>query len=190
MDANAAAKTVDHVSAVRRRVRRRLSSFWFPLLVFGGLTLGSLVIIALANGPALGVYWTVAGTVGGTATGRHYRRQERELGLEARQAASIVVCAAIVVGCLLAGGIAGGLEAERTAAIGPSLVVAAGYAIFAWLDRSAALAAIGALLGGLTLAVALSDLDATATAFVLALAYGVVGVVAGLVFRALEQRSL
>ena len=187
MDADTAAGTLEHVRVVQRRARQSLSSFWFPLLVFGGLTLGSLVVIVLANGPAMGVYWALAGTVGGIATGRHYRQRERELGLELPPAPYVAVGAGIVVGCLFAGAVAGALEAERAAALGPSLVVAVGYAIFAWLDRSVVLEAVSGLLGALTLVVALANLGATPTAFVLALAYGIVGVAGGLYFRAVEQ---
>jgi hypothetical protein len=187
MDSTEASQTIERVQELRLRTRGSLVSFWFPLLVFGSLTLGSLLVIAFANGPLIGVYWLVGGTLGGIATARHYRRRERAIGLESEPAPYVAVGLAVIVGCLLSGAIAGALEADRAAALVPSFVIAAGYAAFAWLDRSIRLAAIAALLGVFALGVAATSLSAARTAFVLALGYGAVGVCTGLALRAAER---
>ena len=44
---DAARRTVDEVTGLRRRTRRARQAFWFPLIVFGGLILGSTPLYSL-----------------------------------------------------------------------------------------------------------------------------------------------
>jgi hypothetical protein len=88
-----AQRTVDEVTGLRRRTRRARQAFWFPLLVFGALILGSTplytlpptntpdgVVVgsghaplgALAPGLAAGLFWLIGIPVGYVVTAGFY----------------------------------------------------------------------------------------------------------------------
>jgi hypothetical protein len=87
-------RTVDEVTGLRRRTRRARQAFWFPLLVFGALILGSTPLYTpppfvdapdgvvadgahatlgpLAPGPAAGLFWLIGVPVGYVLTAMFY----------------------------------------------------------------------------------------------------------------------
>lgn len=187
MESEDAVRTLKEVGRVRTRTRTTLTSFWFPLVLFGSLWLLSAGVIALISGPAVGVYWAVAGPLGGLITSLYYRRRERLAGLEGPALPYLLTTAGIIVGCFAVGGIAGAQGADLTAMVGPSFVVGTGLLVFAWLDRSAALAAFG--IGMIVAATALiaADADPEGAGIALSASFGGAAVVAGLVYRGRER---
>ena len=172
MDQQLAAETLERVQSVRRSARSDLRAFWFPLLVFGCVTIMSAAVVAVAGAEALAVYWPVAGTAGGVLTGWYYGRREHVLGLQGSATPYIVTAVAIMVGAMLAGVLGSEWGSGLAGAVGPSMVVAAGYFVFARLERSATLAALAALMLALAVGVAFSGMDAEPATIVLDLTTG------------------
>jgi len=179
MDHQSAADVLDHTHDVRRNARNHLRAFWFPLVVFGSITLFSAAVVVLAGDEALAVYWPVVGTGGAVLTGWYYHRRQRRLGLLGSPTPYIVTAAGIMVGAMLAGGLGAQWGSGLAGAVGPTMVAAAGYFVFARLERSMILATLAAALFALALGVALSGMETEpATAF-LAVASGAASLATG-----------
>ena len=149
MRAEEAAQLVHEIEHLRRRTRASLHHVSFPCVMFGALMLASAAIVATAGGPSVGLFWMVAGPLGGVATGRHYQRRERRMGLEGPAWPGVAVGLGIMAGCFLTGGLGGALGLETLAAVGPLLVVSAGGLGFALLHRSVPAAVVAVALATL-----------------------------------------
>lgn len=161
---------------------------WFPLLLFGALTWLSVPVFAWGDGPALAVYWAVAGPVGGVATGYFYLRRQ-SVGLEVAGAPFVVVAVAILVGTMLAGWIGSSTGQLAVAAAGPPLVVSAGYLGFAWLDRSRWLAAVAIALAAVMAVLLVVGVPSDVLTMVGAALYGGAFVVTGTLCLLREARA-
>jgi hypothetical protein len=173
---------VEEVGRLRSATRSELSALWWPLFVFGILSLLSAVVIAGPGGDALGLYWTVAGPLGGIAVGLYYRHRERIIGVESPSLPYILTGLGIFVGALAAGVAGEAIGSDLAAAAGPSLVVAVGYLVFALLDRSLLLGAVAVALGVETAWLWIAGGDAERTALILAATYGTAFVATGFVY--------
>lgn len=177
MERTEVARTLEEIGALRRDTRRALQAFWFPLLLFGTLTLVSSPLFAIADGSGVGLFWAVAGPAGGIATGVYYARRQHRLGLCRPASPYLAVAAGIVVGAFgLPLLVSGDLEAVVS-----NLAVAAGYLGFALIERDARIAAIAAVLGAVPL-VMLAVAPGSA-GLVTALVTGSVLVASGVAFR-------
>ncbi len=180
MDHQLTAETLERVQDVRKSARSNLQAFWFPLVMFGSLTILSAALVVVAGGEALGVYWPVAGIGGGALTGWHYGRREHMLGLKGPAAPYIATALAIVVGATLAGVLGSQKGSGLAGAVAPSMVVAAGYFVFARLERSTVMAGLAAVMVALAAGVAFSGMDAEPATVVLALSTGTASLLTGL----------
>jgi hypothetical protein len=118
---------IDEIDALQRRSRDLLAAFWFPLVLFGVLTLASAVF---TGGDATGVFWAFAGPIGSVITGVFYAR--RKVGIDRPARPYVATAAALIVGAFVAAGVA----AENWKSPAAMLAVAIGYAVFAALERS------------------------------------------------------
>lgn len=184
-----AEETLREVERLRHQTRTGLGAFWFPLVLFGALSLASAAVAPLAGGEALGVYWAIAGPLGGIAISAYYYRRERTIGVQRPAAPYVVTAVGIIVGTFVVSGIASTLGYAAAAAAAPAIVVSVGYVAFAWLERSGGLAAIAAVLAALAAILWASRLDADALAIVLALAYGAVWLATGVAYRLRAPRG-
>jgi hypothetical protein len=126
-------------------------------------------------------YWTVAGPLGGIAVGLYYRNRERALGVESPSLPYILTGLGIFVGAMTAGVAGDALGSDLAAAAGPSLVVSAGYLVFALLERSRLLGAVAVALGAEAAWLWAAGGDPEWIALVLALTYGTAFVATGFV---------
>lgn len=188
MQTQQAAETLEHAERLRHETRATLSAFSFTFLAFGALSLGSAPVAAVAGGGALAIYWALAAPLGILAGERHSRRRERERGLEGWTIPYLATGALIALGCFAAAVLAGALASETAAVAAPTLVVAAGILILAWLDRSPPVAVFAAALAALAAALAVGGLGAEVTATTLALATGLGLLGAGAAYRRREGR--
>lgn len=135
-------QTLEEIDGLRRTTRQTLQTFWFPLVVFGALTLASTPFYRIGDGSAVGIFWMLAGPAGGIATGVHYGRREATVGLGRPAAAYIVVAVAMMATAFLLPVVTSGHLAEVIS----HFAVAAGYLGFAWIERDGRLAAIAAFM--------------------------------------------
>jgi hypothetical protein len=190
MQAQEASEALQLIERLQRRTRASLRVVWFPLVVFGSLFLASAPLAWLGSGPAVGVYWALAGTAGGVTVGRYYQRRERELGLEGPWFPYLITGLGIMVGCFAVVALGKALDSEMTVAVGPCLIVSAGYLVFAVLDRSATLGGVAAGLGAVSLALAASGWEPREVGAMLAVIYGGAFVATGLACRWRERELI
>ncbi len=150
-----AVEVLRHLEDVQARTRRAVQAFWFPLVLFGALTLASVPVAFLDDGPAVAVFWAVAGPLGGAAVAWHYRRSERHVG--AGRSGGLYVATAI--GLLGAAFLLPAVTTGDLQDVVSAFAVAAAYLVFAWLDRSAVLAVLAAMLAAVPLVALAADLS-------------------------------
>jgi positive regulator of sigma E activity len=128
-----AEQLIGGIEEQRRRARKALAVYWFPLVVFGGFALIASLALELGAHPAILALWLVAGPVGIIATSIYYGRRTHRIGLSAPPLPFIVTGITLGVGA----GLTGWLGRDTPAGYaGPLLVIGAGYLVFAWLQRS------------------------------------------------------
>src|SRR6185295_5042421 len=93
-----AANVLRHIESVGRQTRDLLRAFWFPLVVFGAITLASALVQLAWPGAWVGLFWAVTGPLGGMAVGRFYRARELRLGLSRPALPYILTAVGIFVG--------------------------------------------------------------------------------------------
>lgn len=178
-----AVELLDSLARVRRKTRLSISALWFPLVVFGALSLASALVSWRISAAALGAYWLVAAPVGSLATSLFYRQRERRVGLEMPAGPTVLAVAVIVVGAFGSGALGGVLGAETLSAVGPPLSVSAGYLLFARLERSRPLGAVAAALAATAVGVAVAGTEPDDAATLLAVVYGLAFLLTGLAYR-------
>jgi hypothetical protein len=144
-----AANLLRHVDSVRSQTRSLLRAFWFPLVVFGAITLASAVVQLVSSGPAVGLFWAVAGPVGGVAVGRYYRSRQLRLGLTRPARPYILTAIGIFVAAFALPMVTHGDLQEVVS----TFAVAAGYLAFAWLERTGWLVLLALLMAAIPLTV-------------------------------------
>lgn len=177
------AAALHHVQELQDRTRADLGSFWFPLVVFGVLTLASIPFLVPDGSPAIPYFWAVAGPAGGAAIGWYYHSREQRLGVSRSGTPFLVTGAVLFVAAF-------GLPAVTTGALQEvvsAFAVGAGYLVFAWLSRSPTLAVLGVVVaavpaGALLVGLAHPGPPVAATT-------GSAILVTGLAARRAEQRS-
>lgn len=137
--------TLDDLQTHQRRTRALIHPTWFPLVLFGSLTVGSIAFMAAAGEENLGWYWGFAGPLGGLAIAAWSIRRERMLGVRTNDWAQIFIGIGLMIGCFASG--SGALGAGSIQAAGPTVAIAVGYLCFAAVTRSKVV-----LLAGSTLA--------------------------------------
>ncbi len=169
-----AVATLRQVNELRRRTRAAVHPAWFPMLLFGVLGLGAFPFALMGDGLGIGLFWLVAGPVGGYATSRYYCNRALSRGVGVRGGAYVALGAALFVTAWVAG------AATRSAAA-PVLAIAVAYLGFAYLERSWAVAAVSAALGMTAVVVAVTD--PAHSDLLLTLVFGLSFTITGLVLR-------
>ena len=180
-DVQAARQALAQVDELRRRTRSALASAWYPLVVFGLITVLSAGVPLVAHEALVGAYWLVVGGAGSALVARHYRRREDEIGLAEPWVPYALVGVAIFVACLGLGFFGSG----DVRVAGPPLAVAAGYLVLATLDRCLSLGLLAVGMAVVVLAVLAVDPGHPYSVQSLVIGAGTVGV--GLALRRAEQ---
>lgn len=169
------------VDRVRERTRSDLRSSWFPLVLFGSLTVLS-GILSLAYGPVVfAPFWAVAGPLGGILTGAYYVRRQQRKGVLEPSARYVVLAVALMAGCFATGWGGAALGIWQMSVVGPYLVVSAAYVLFAIFEHSPLLAWISGSLAVLTVLVGLFANSSATAGPTLAFACGLVFLGTGIV---------
>lgn len=177
------AAALHHVRSLQERTRHDLSSFWFPLVVFGVLTLVSVPFAVPDDGVAIAVFWAIAGPGGGAATGWYYHSLEQRLGVSRSGAPFVVTGGALIVAAFVLPAVTTGALQEVVSAF----AVGAAYLVFAWLNRSPVLAVLGVVVMAIPGATLLAGMARPGP--LVAATTGAVMLATGLVARRAEQRS-
>lgn len=181
-----AARTLDSVRETRAATRGQLRSYWFALIVFGVLTMLSAPFFSIWDGAGVALFWLVAAPAGTFAVARHQCAQRLAAGAHRPARPYMITAWALIAACFALGG-AGGIVGEQDLArFGPPLAIAVAYLVFAWLERSIALAALALGLAALTIAFATGDVGHAAP--ILALTYGASFLTLGVIARARRPR--
>ena len=191
MDVHEAQESLGYAAVVRRRARGDATAMWLPLLLFGTLTLATVVVARPAS--EFQSYWLIAGPLGGLVIGIFAYRQGRERGIEGPSLRYVVAAVELMLLALATSWIttwlAGGYEATWQLRFGPAIVVAAGYLAFAWLERNVVVAAVAvALLAAIVVMAAIRPPHPWTDAMLTVL-YGVALIASGLGLRAHRIRA-
>lgn len=178
-------ETLAELAGIRRRTRRAVGTLWFPLVLFGSLTLLEIPFELAVGPPVIAFFWLVAGPVGSVLVGRHLRRQGRLRGMTGRPRAGALVGAGICVGCFLLGLVGGWQGGERGALAGAVLWVTVGYLVLARLTERPALGAAMVAVAAVVLALG----SMSVPVWVMALAFGTGQLAAGAAFRRREAAT-
>lgn len=172
-----AAFLLEQVEHRRERVQADLGAFWFPLVLFGSLSMAAAALSLATGRDSLGLFWLVAGPGGGALTARHYIRRGRQLGVGRTGWQYVAVSALLMLGSFSAGAKGSGLVQE----LGPVTSVALCYLAFARIERSVPVACVALAVGGVAAVLAL--LHPPATVELALLGTGAVMLASGLAFR-------
>jgi hypothetical protein len=167
-----ARRLIADIDRVRRRTRAGVGGAWFPLILFGSLMLAGTAVGGAFGGPAVAVFWTVAGPVGGAVTAVFFARRGRRAGLERPPVPLLVVTVLIMVGAFATGALGGALGWPRFAAAGPAFAISIGYALFARLAGHAPTGLLAGALASLTAVLLLAGVAPNVLQVVLGCAYG------------------
>ena len=140
MEVREAQESLGYAAAARRRARNDATAMWLPLLLFGTLTLASVVIARPVS--EFQSYWLIAGPLGGLVIGIYAYRQGRQRGIEGPSLRYVVAAVELMLLALATAWIVGPFDFTWQTRFGPAIVVAAGYLGFAWLERDLAIAAV------------------------------------------------
>lgn len=126
---------LEGLQGIRRTTRRDVQSFWFPLTLFGALSLVSLPLAGIGSA----IFWALAAPAAMVAIGAYYGRRERQLGVSGPARPYVVVSLAMVAGAF----VISGLAPDRWKGVAWAFPIAAGYLAFGLIDRSRLLSGLG-----------------------------------------------
>ena len=175
-----ARELIGEIDRMRHRARARASVMWFPLVLFGMLSVASAFVSARYGGQALGPYWMVAGPAGGVATAVAAYRRGRRVGVSVPGVPYLAVAVFILVGASAAGWAGDALGEHALSAVGPPIVVSIGYLLFARLERSRPLTWTAVGLAALAVGLLATGIEPEPMAVILALVYGATFIATGL----------
>jgi hypothetical protein len=145
-------QTLEWLETIRGRTRQAVMWGWLPFLVFGIATLVSVPLTPI-DSYAIVVYWLIAGPLALAVTLLGYRRMELRRGLmERNERLYAVLIASMLVAALAIGFFA---DDDLASQVGPVFPIGVGLLVIAAIDRSAYVAAVGALIVGLGVALLL-----------------------------------
>jgi hypothetical protein len=175
-----ASRLLSEVSEVRNRTRTHLQSYWFPVTLFGAITILSAPFTLIGDGVGVGIFWSIVGPLGGALTGVYYRHREQRLGVGSPALPYILTAVAMMAGAFLLPVIITG-PAQASVS---SYSIAIGYVVFGLLERSKMLAAVGLLIATIPTVVIVTDI--ANPGLVTALLTGAIMMASGMIRRRVE----
>lgn len=143
MDAGQARESLIFADKARHRARRDVALSWLPVLLYVAF---AVVAVALPRYAGQGQFlWVVAAPVVAGLAALYAYRQGRDQGIEGRALAWVVIPFGLLTLAFALGTLAFRLGQPGIARFLPSLAVAAGYLVFAYLERNVIVATAGAV---------------------------------------------
>jgi hypothetical protein len=146
---------LEEVERLQAHTRRSLGAPWFPLVLFGGLTMLSALFVSVSGPGVLVIFWPIAGALAMAAIHGHYRRRGRARGLSGPKRQwwlGAGLFAASLGGALVGGRVAG----TAAALVVPIAATFAAYVLFGWLQHNPVLPAAVAVAAGIAAGLALA----------------------------------
>ncbi len=181
------AEALREIEQLRIHTHKILNHFSFPAMLFGALMVVDAIIGNFFGGFAAGMFWVVAGPLGGALTGLYYHRTEARLGAETNPVPWVATAFALMVGCFAAGFGGAALELPVVSTLGPLLCISAAYLVFGRLAGSTLLSVSAVILAFAVLGMWLFGAQEQ-TAMIGTGLYGAATFVIGLINRRNEVR--
>jgi hypothetical protein len=176
--------SLTEVERLRERTRSQLALLWMPLLLFGSLLLATVAVAGAGARIVAAVVWGFGAPAAVVATGWFYHRRWAALGARRRGLPYVLTAVALLTLPPAAAALGAWTGAAQLGYVLPALVVAGGYAVFGWLERSRRVAALAVALAAAAVVFGAVAAAGTATPALLSAVYGASFVVLGLVGRA------
>ena len=144
---------------------------WVALVLLGSLSVASLSLTDATSPTAL--FWVFAGPLGAGAIALYAYRRNRSGGLDSSPGGYVAIAVGLLILSYAVGKIGYTFELPAVARGGPALIVAAGYLVLAWVERSWLVASVSLALIAVTVAIIGFELSPQQSK---ALMYGLYGV--------------
>jgi hypothetical protein len=157
--------TLDAIAAAKKHTRHARQAYWLPLVLFGVIIIGSVPLYVQPSQAAGGfhpsprpgwpaIYWLIAIPLGYLAVAAWYSFRGHRRGVTTSTGAYVAAGVGFVVVVMVgAANVYVGTNVGDLVVRGltPTLAIAAGFGVLAWLERSLTLAAIATVFAALAL---------------------------------------
>lgn len=171
----------------RKRARDDMGRPWLALVLLASLSVVSLSLTDAAASP-LGLFWVFAGPLGAGAIALYAYRRNRSSGIDSSPLAYVAITAGLLILAYTAGKVGFAFGVPAVARFGPAIVVAGGYFVLAWIERSWTVAAVSFALLAVTVAIIGFDLSPQQSKALLFGLYGITLLAVGFGMRVGRQQ--
>jgi hypothetical protein len=189
MNVDEARESLAFSEYARKRARDDLARPWLALVLLGSLSVATLSLTDSATTPT-GLFWVLAGPVAAGAIALYAYRRNRSSGIESSPVAYVAITLGLLILSYAAAKVAFAFQIPAFGRGGPALVVAAGYLVLAWIERSWMVAAVSVALVAVTVAIIGLDLSSQQGKALLFGLYGVALLAVGFNLRVERQQLL
>jgi len=189
MNADEARESLAFSEYARKRARDDMGRPWLALVLLASLSVVSLSLTDAAASP-VGLFWMFAGPVGAGAIALYASRRNQSSGIDSSPLGYVAITVGLLILSYTAGKIGFAFQVPAVARFGPALVVAAGYLVLAWVERSWMVAAVSIALVAVTVAILGFDLSSQQSKALLFGLYGITLLAVGFSVRVRRQQLL
>jgi hypothetical protein len=188
MNVDEARESLAFSEYARKRAREDMGRPWVALVLLGSLSVASLSLTDATSPTAL--FWVFAGPLGAGAIALYAYRRNRSGGIDSSPIAYVAIAVGLLILSYAAGKIGYAFEVPAVARAGPAFVVAAGYLVLAWIERSWVVAFVSFVLVAVTVAIIGLDLSSQQSKALMYGLYGVALLAVGFSMRVGRQKLL
>lgn len=188
MNVDEARESLAFSEYARKRAREDMGRPWIALVLLGSLSVASLSLTDATSSTAL--FWVFAGPLGAGAIALYAYRRNRSGGIDSNPVAYVAIAVGLLILSYAAGKIGYAFEVPAVARAGPAFVVAAGYLVLAWIERSWVVAFVSFALVAVTVAIIGLDLSSQQSKALMYGLYGVALLAVGFSMRVGRQKLL
>ena len=188
MNADEARESLAFSEYARKRARDDMGRPWLALVVLASLSVVSLSLTDARSPTAL--FWVFAGPLGAGTIALYAYRRNRSSGIDSSPLAYVAITVGLLILSYTAGKIGYAFQFPAVARFGPAFIVAAGYLVLAWVERSWMVAAVSLALVAVAVAIIGFDLSSQQSKALLSALYGVTFLAVGFSLRVGRQQLL
>lgn len=189
MNADEARESLAFSEYARKRARDDMGRPWLALVLLASLSVVSLSLTDAATSPT-GLFWVFAGPLGAGAIALYAYRRNRLSGIDSSPLAYVAITVGLLILSYTAGKIGYAFQLPAVARFGPAFIVAAGYLVLAWMERSWMVATVSLALVAVAVAIIGFDLSSQQSKALLFALYGITLLAIGFSMRMRRQQLL